>query len=188
MHTQKLEAQPANVTTSCVILKAKFERDATKAQADLNLLRAKYEMGEARIKALVFKHHVQLNQKVEETLARGWNEWSVQATELQVFRANVENRRKEGRGFYKMDENNIQILYKDLTEEFHALAKTQTTSIRHLLEEFNDDQMLLRPNGKPIRERILAETEVAAAAQASTTNVIEEEKPRLRVETEQVDA
>ena len=36
-----------------------------------------------------------------------------------------------------MYENIIQILRKDLTKEFHALAQTHT-------EEFNDNQMLLR--------------------------------------------
>ena len=43
------------------------------------------------------------------------------------------------RGFYKMDENSIQILREDLIEEFQALARTHTTAIRNLLEEFNDD-------------------------------------------------
>ena len=40
-----------------------------------------------------------------------------------------------------MDENNIQILREDLTEEFHTLAGTHTTAIGNLLEEFNDDQL-----------------------------------------------
>ena len=98
-------------------------------------------MGETRIKAIVAKHRLTLNCKVEEALARGWNEWSAEGAELQVFRVDTENRRKEGRGFYKMDENNIQILREDLTEEFHAFAKTHTMTIGHVLEEFNDDQM-----------------------------------------------
>ena len=42
-----------------------------------------------------------------------------------------------------MDENNIQILDEDLTEEFQALARTHTMTIKNLLEEFNDDQLLL---------------------------------------------
>ena len=89
------------------------------------------------------KHKIQLNQKVEEALARGWQEWSTPAAELQVFRADAENWKKEGRGFYKMDESNIQVLREDLTDEFQALASTHTTAIGNLLEEFNDDQLLL---------------------------------------------
>ena len=38
-----------------------------------------------------------------------------------------------------MDENNIQMVREDLTEDFQALAKTHTIEIGNLLEEFNDD-------------------------------------------------
>ena len=100
-------------------------------------------MGETKVKALVAKHLLKLNQKVEEALARGWNEWVPQAAELHVFRAYAKNQKKEGRGFYKMDENSIQILREDLTEKFQALARTHTTAIRNLLKEFNNNQLLL---------------------------------------------
>ena len=43
-----------------------------------------------------------------------------------------------------MGENGIQLLCEDLTEEFHALAKSHTTAIKQLLEDFNEDQMLFR--------------------------------------------
>ena len=42
-----------------------------------------------------------------------------------------------------MDENNIQMVWEDLTEDFQALAKIHTTEIGNLLKEFNDDQLLL---------------------------------------------
>ena len=42
-----------------------------------------------------------------------------------------------------MDENNIQILYEGLTEEFQALARMHTTVIGNLLEEFNDQMLLM---------------------------------------------
>ena len=71
---------------------------------------------------------MKLNLKVEEALARGWNEWSAQATKLQI-RVYVENQKKEGHGFFKMDENNIQVLREDLIEEFQALAQMHTTTI-----------------------------------------------------------
>ena len=44
--------------------------------------------------------------------------------ELQTFGADAENQKKEGRRFYKMDENSIHVLHEDLTEEFQALANT----------------------------------------------------------------
>ena len=47
-----------------------------------------------------------------------------------------------------MDENNIQLLHENLPEEFHALAKSHTTAIKQLLEDFNDDEMLFRLDAK----------------------------------------
>ena len=76
-------------------------------------------MNETRIKILIDKHREQLNRKIEETLGHAWQEWSSQAVELHVLRVDAENERKECRGFYKMDENNIQLLREDLTEEYH---------------------------------------------------------------------
>ena len=73
-------------------------------------------MGETRIKALVAKRLQKFNIKIEEALAHAWQDWSAQATKLQVLRVDSENQRKEGRGFYKMDENRIQLLREDLTE------------------------------------------------------------------------
>ena len=41
-------------------------------------LRVKFDMGETQIKALLTKHHKWMAQKIEETLYRGWKEWSAQ--------------------------------------------------------------------------------------------------------------
>ena len=123
-------------------------------------------MDETRIKILIDKHHQQLNRKIEETLGRAWQECSTQAIELHVLCADAENRRKEGRGFYKMDENNIQTLREDLTEEYHTLAKSHTAAIEQLLEEFNDDQMMFRLEAEAYEEERLA----AMANRAPTTD------------------
>ena len=65
--------------------------------------------------------------------------------ELQILWADVENCKKEGCGFYKMDENNIQLLWEDLTDKFHAhaLAQMHTTGIGTLRKEFTDEQLQL---------------------------------------------
>ena len=77
----------------------------------MEICRAQIGMDETRIKVLIDKHRQRLNRKIEETLAHAWQEWSAHAAKLHVLRADAENRRKEGRGFYKMDENNIQLLH-----------------------------------------------------------------------------
>ena len=124
---------------SCELIIRKCEEDAKETREELELCRAQVSLDKTRIKILINKHRHQLNIKIEETLGRAWQECSTQAIELHVLCADAENRRKEGRGFYKMDENSIQTLREDLTEEYHNLAKSHTAAIEQLLEEFNDD-------------------------------------------------
>ena len=95
-------------------------------------------MNETRIRILIDKHRQHLTKKVEETLGRAGEEWAAQAAELHILRADAE-KRQEGRGFYKMDEANIQNLRADLTEDYHSLVKSHTAAIEQLLEDFNDD-------------------------------------------------
>ena len=111
------------------------------------------------------KHHTKLNQKVEEALAWGRNDWLAQPAELQIFRVDAENRKKEGHEFFKMDKNNIQVLREDLAEEFQALAQK---AIGNLLEEVTDDQLLLTIEADRYERKCLqAVKEELASAQAS---------------------
>ena len=161
-HTKEMEARFNFVTMTCEILKVQFQQVTVKAKHELDTYRVKYEMGETRIKAIVAKHRLKLNHKVEEALTSSWMEWVAQVVELQVFREDTENWRKEGRSCYKMDENNIQILREDLTIEHHH-------------EEFNDDQMLLRLGSEAYEcDHIQAEKEEEANIQASTGPMTEE--------------
>ena len=43
-----------------------------------------------------------------------------------------------------MDKTSINMIGEDLEEDFHALSDGHTKAISMLLEEFNDDQMVLR--------------------------------------------
>ena len=116
-------------------------------------------MDETRNRILIEKQRKHLTKKVEETLCCAGEEWAAQAAELHILRADAANRRKEGRGFYKMNEASIQNLRPDLTEDYHSLAKSHTAAIEQLLEDFNDDQMLFRPEAEAIeRERLTAIT------------------------------
>ena len=75
-------------------------------------------MDETRIRILIEKHRNQLTQKVEEAFSRAGEEWAAQAAKLHILRVDAENRWKEGRNFFKMDETNIQTLRADLTEDY----------------------------------------------------------------------
>ena len=62
-----------------------------------------------------------------------------------------------------MDENNIQILRENLTEEYHNLAKSHTAAIEQLLEEFNDDQMMFRLEAEAYEQECLADMNNSAS-------------------------
>ena len=114
-------------------------------------------MDETHIRILLEKQRQHLTKKVEETLSRVGDEWAAQAAELHILRADAENRRKEGRGFYKMDEASIQNLRADLTEDYQSLAKSHTAAIEQIMEDFNDGQMLFRLEAEAFeRERLAA--------------------------------
>ena len=129
---QILIAKANNLKSTCEHIVRQRQQEAQTTREELEIFRAQIGMDETRIKTLIAKHRQRFNIKIEEALARAWQDWLAQAAELQVLCADSENRRKEGRGFYKMDENCIQLLRKDLTEEFQALAKSHTVEIEQL--------------------------------------------------------
>ena len=95
----ELMARAQGLQSTCEIITRRCQQKAKAAKDELDICRAQYKMGKTRIKAIVANHWQKLNNKVEEALARGWQEWSAQAAELQVLRVDAENRRKEARGF-----------------------------------------------------------------------------------------
>ena len=138
------KARVKTMVTFYDIITAKLRLKVEEAQRENQALHALQAEREDHINALVMKQRQLLNRKIDETLDAGWKAWSAQAAELQVLRADAENRQKEGKGFLKMDKNNIALVREDLEEDFRALADGHTKAITALLEEFNDDQMVLR--------------------------------------------
>ena len=45
--------------------------------------------------------------QLKTSLDKGWTTWAAQATELHTYRTDWANRRNEGRGFYKLNEDSI---------------------------------------------------------------------------------
>ena len=68
-----------------------------------------------------------------------WKEWSQQAVKLQTLRVNVENRRKAGDKFYKMDEESIVTIREELSEDFFSLAEAHLGAVRGLVERLDAD-------------------------------------------------
>ena len=149
-------AKAKNNQATWELLAAKLQAEVNSSKEELEAIRAQPGMDETRIRILIEKHRQHLTKKVEEALGRAGEEWAAQAAELHILRADAENRRKEGRGFYKMDEASIQNLRADLTEDYHTLVKSHTAAIEQLLEDFNDDQMMFRLEAEAYEQERLA--------------------------------
>ena len=72
---------------------------------------------------------------------RGWADWAQQAAELHTYWANQENRKKEGKGFYKLDEESIATVREDLVKDYQALIHHHAEEIVQLLDNFGMSQV-----------------------------------------------
>ena len=71
---------------------------------------------------------------------KGWTTWATQAAELHTYRADLENRRKEGRGFYKLNEESVTAMREDLAQDYRTLADQHSEELTLLLEDFGESQ------------------------------------------------
>ena len=61
-----------------------------------------------------------------------------QFAELHTYRADQENRQKEGKGFYKPNEESIAMVLEDLAKDYQTLIDHHFEEIVHLLENFGE--------------------------------------------------
>ena len=54
-----------------------------------------------------------------------------------------EHQKKEGQGFYKLDETSMTAVRDKLSDDFYTLTTQHTTEITRLLEKYNDHQIQL---------------------------------------------
>ena len=64
--------------------------------------------------------------QLKATLDKGWMAWATQAVELHTYRADWENRRKEGRGFYKLNDESVAVVHEDLAQDYRALENSRS--------------------------------------------------------------
>ena len=78
------------------------------------------------INILIATKHESCMHQLQEALNRGWAEWAKQAAELHKYRA---NRQKDGKGFYKLNEESIATICENLMQEYQALADRHSKEI-----------------------------------------------------------
>ena len=77
-----------------------------------------------------------MEKQMMEALDRVWTGWTKQAAELHTFRADHENRMKEGKGFFKLNNDSIAAVCEDLAAHYQALADRHFEEVLQILEEY----------------------------------------------------
>ena len=110
---------------------------------------------------------------VEDNSVQWWSRWAKQAAELQLLRANTENRQKDGDEFYKLDKESIEAIKEELPDDFLSLVEEQLAAVRRLVEQLDDDQLDTQLSFERYeRERRQRE----AAKRTATINISDEEQ------------
>ena len=72
-----------------------------------------------------------MKRLIEESSVQWWSKWAKHVAELQLLRADVENRKKEGDEFYKLDKE--EFAADELANDFLTLAEEQIMVVRQLV-------------------------------------------------------
>ena len=113
------------------------------------ILNLKKTVHEAQNLSQVTKEHVRIvlqthrekfSALLKAAMDKGWTAWAAQAAELHTYRANFENRKKEGRGFYKLSDESIASVREDLAKDYRELAEQHSEELSQLLDDFGESQ------------------------------------------------
>ena len=73
-------------------------------------------MGEDKIRAILRRHKLNTLKIVSEFMEKGWKTWSAQAAELQLLRADRDNQKAQGQGFFK------STIQEDIPKDFYDIG------------------------------------------------------------------
>ena len=110
-------------------MKSCYEEATTANKRKIENLKKALDEVQAHVQTITDNVHILLQTnrewfttQLKTTLDKRWVAWTMQAAELHTYRADWENRRKEGRGFYKLNEDNIAAVREELTQDYQTLA------------------------------------------------------------------
>ena len=67
-----------------------------------------------QIRTLLQANRERFNTQLKAAMDKGWVGWATQVAKLHTFHVDLENRRKEGKGFYKLNEESIATVEENL--------------------------------------------------------------------------
>ena len=94
-------------------------------------------MGENKIRAMLRCHKLNTLKMVLELMEKGWKTWLAQAAELQLLRADRENRKAQGQVFFKMTEEAISTIQGDIAKDLIDIAACHQEEVNQLMQEFD---------------------------------------------------
>ena len=98
-------------------------------------------MGAEQFYILLHLHRGRFEKQLKVALAKVWAGWTQPATELHTFRADHKNRTKQGKGFFKLNNESIVAVRKDLAADDQALAYCHSEEVAQILEEYGATEL-----------------------------------------------
>ena len=92
---------------------------------------------QVKVHAIITRHRLNTLKPVDESLQKGWKTWSAQAAELQLLRADRENRKPHGSSFFKMSEEAIATVQEDIAKDIYEIAAFYKEEINRIMQEFD---------------------------------------------------
>ena len=92
---------------------------------------------EEKVKPIIEADKLKTLSLVPESLNKGWKTWSTEAAESQLLRADKENRKAQGQGFFKITEVDISTVQEDLARDLYELAVSHREEVPRVMDEFD---------------------------------------------------
>ena len=110
-------------------------------QNEIVALKYQNTMGEEKVRGILTQHNQKMKEMMTDSLNEGWKTCSKQALELQLLRVDHDNRKQQGQGYFKMDEDAINTLPQELANDIYELATSHREGITQFLEELHGQQI-----------------------------------------------
>ena len=121
------------------LMQAEGEHRATVSDLRKELQAAQFDASitKDKVQAIVGRHRSQTKKMIDESLEKGWKLWSAQAAELQLLRADRNNRQVQGPGFFKMAQKDIDTIHEDIIKDMDEIAAFYREEIQRIMQEFD---------------------------------------------------
>ena len=87
------------------------------------------------VRIILQTNREKFSAQLKTALDKGWMTWATRAVELHTYRTDWENRRKEGRGFYKLNDKSMATVLEDLAQDYRSLADQHSEELAQLLDD-----------------------------------------------------